>query len=89
MSLIDLSRGKTATARMLCVVFHLANSLLFDIHIFPWFMVCLGISSGVKDGKRNFARIAIAAMRMSSNIRDTRYKMTRWRSSTRSFWIFS
>jgi NADPH2:quinone reductase len=27
-------------------------------------MVCLGISSGVKDGKRNFARIALAALRM-------------------------
>lgn len=27
-------------------------------------MVCLGISSGVKDGKRNFARIAMAAIRM-------------------------
>ena len=27
-------------------------------------MVCLGISSGVKDGKRNFLRIALAALRM-------------------------
>jgi len=27
-------------------------------------IVCLGISSGVKDGKRNFARIALAALRM-------------------------
>ncbi|NVB82285.1 MAG: zinc-binding dehydrogenase [Kofleriaceae bacterium] len=27
-------------------------------------MVCLGISSGVKDGKRNFLRIGIAALRM-------------------------
>jgi len=26
-------------------------------------MVCVGISSGVKDGKRNFARIALAALR--------------------------
>jgi 2-desacetyl-2-hydroxyethyl bacteriochlorophyllide A dehydrogenase len=27
-------------------------------------MVCVGLSSGVKDGKRNFARIALAALRM-------------------------
>jgi len=27
-------------------------------------MVCIGMSSGVKDGKRNFARIALAAVRM-------------------------
>jgi 2-desacetyl-2-hydroxyethyl bacteriochlorophyllide A dehydrogenase len=27
-------------------------------------MVCLGISSGVKDGKRNFLRIAVAALQM-------------------------
>ena len=27
-------------------------------------MVCIGISSGVKDGKRNYARIALAALRM-------------------------
>jgi NADPH:quinone reductase-like Zn-dependent oxidoreductase len=27
-------------------------------------MVCLGISSGVKDGKRNFLRIGLAALRM-------------------------
>ena len=26
-------------------------------------MVCVGLSSGVKDGKRNFARIALAALR--------------------------
>ena len=26
-------------------------------------MVCLGMSSGVKDGRRNFARIALAALR--------------------------
>lgn len=27
-------------------------------------MVCIGLSSGVKDGKRNFARITLAALRM-------------------------
>jgi len=27
-------------------------------------MVCIGLSSGVKDGKRNYARIALAALRM-------------------------
>jgi 2-desacetyl-2-hydroxyethyl bacteriochlorophyllide A dehydrogenase len=27
-------------------------------------MVCVGMSSGVKDGKRNFARVALAALRM-------------------------
>ena len=27
-------------------------------------MVCIGLSSGVKDGKRNFLRIAVAALRM-------------------------
>ena len=34
-----LMRRTRAMAYLICVAFHVANSVLFNIHVFPWFMI--------------------------------------------------